>query len=256
MSQSATASDEIAAERAKLEALRQQFTAQTVLWLRCWFRQCAYSYAMKDTQNSLTLGGESLRQFRLDVDVLTDQADQIVACFLNDEVWWHIDPDMTRAAVIYSARLCMGRLLHPLSRFGFVKSYHWREAGKISVRRPVQRGGEIEWEEIEFHRVATNRPFFRCDDQDKALRVSEWLTEGWSAPMLATLRDYFKVVDRVKELTWNADKQKEAEAKQQRAQAVRQALEFAALSGSDDASVTPPARPSLDTLLRQQHGLG
>ena len=258
MNQGAAASDEIEVERAKLEPFRQQFAAQTALWLQGWFRQCAYGYATKDTQNSLALGGEGLRQFRLEVEALIGQADQIVACFLNDEIWWHVDPYMSRSTVVYSVRLCMGRLLHPLSRFGFVKNYHWREAEKISVRRPVQRGGEIECEEeIEFHPVATNRPFFRCDDQDKALRASEWSTEEWSAPMLAALCDYFKVVDRVKELTWNDNKQREAEAKQQREQAVRQALAFASLTGSEDAFMVPKtSSASLEAIFRGQHRTG
>lgn len=243
---------EIDRETAKLEALREQFVTQTTIWLRQWYRECAYGYAAGNVANSLQLGGEGLRQFRLEVDAVIAQAEQIVACFLNDEVWWHADPYMSRDTVVYSVRLCMGRLRDPLHRFGYIRNYEWREAAKISVRRPNQRGDAIEWgDEIEFHPVAANRPFFRSDAKDKALPSTEWSTEGWSSLMLATLREYFDAADRVKEMTRVAERQREVEAAQESARAVKEALAYAALKGNDDDEFTVP-KTSLSDVLRNQ----
>ncbi len=55
-------------ERAALAAIRGRFTVHTANWLREWYGQCAYGYAAKNVQNSLALGGEGLRDFRLEVD--------------------------------------------------------------------------------------------------------------------------------------------------------------------------------------------
>ncbi|MBE7157469.1 MAG: hypothetical protein INR62_03375 [Rhodospirillales bacterium] len=238
-------------ERAKLDTFRERFTVQTADWLRGWYRQGAYGYAANNVPNSLVLGGEGLREFRLEVDALIEQADQIAACFLHDEVWWHVDPYMDRNVVVYSVRLCMGQLRGPLQRFGFLQTNEWREAQKLSVRRPNQRGDAVEWEdEIEFHPVATNRPFFRCDDKDKRLPEWEWSTEGWSAPMLGTLQEYFTTVERIQAMERAESKQQEALAAQERVQAVKAALEFAALSGEKDRFAVP--RTALNDVLRAQ----
>ena len=238
-------------ERAALAAIRGRFTVHTASWLREWYRQCAYGYAAKNVQNSLALGGEGLRDFRLEVDALIEQADQVAACFLHDEIWWDVDPYMDRSVVIYSVRLCMGRLRAPLERFGFIRVSEWREAQKIDVQRPVQRGDNVEWNnEIEFHPVATHRGFFRCDDKDRALPGLELSTDGWSALMLSTLEDYVAALQRIQATERAASEQEKKLAEQARARAVSEALKFAALKGNDDEVVVPKA--SLSDVLRAQ----
>ena len=219
----ASAVSRLEAERAQLEEFKKQFVGQVTRWLPQWFRRCAYEQARENVRISASLGEEKLRLFRVAVDELAAQSEQIASYFLHDEVWWHVDEGMTRDTVVYSVRLCMGRLRLPLSRYGYIYAQHeWREAERITVYRPSP-GGEVDAVKVtEFHPVATGRPFFRCDKQDKEV----WSTEHWPEEMSRTLDEYFLVVNRVQNMARQAVKQDEAEEIQRVQAVVRQALDY------------------------------
>ena len=111
----------------RMEFVRQQFCKCAVVWLRSWYTSHAVEFATANREHSQKLGDEGLKAFRADVEALAAQSQEIVDFYLSDDVWWHYDQEMDRATVVYSVRLCMGRLALALQQSGYLEPDQWRE---------------------------------------------------------------------------------------------------------------------------------
>ena len=76
-----------------MQAIRQQFIKATGAFFAIWYNTTARNYIIRDSQNTLNLGKDRLRELKTKLKDLADNAEKYSDEFLSpNSLWWHLSP--------------------------------------------------------------------------------------------------------------------------------------------------------------------
>ena len=119
--------------RSRMEELRDEFTRETAVFTREWYRETSKAYVSKYPEVTLSLSEEKITAMKAQVNVLVKNAEKIVQSeFDNPRLWWHIEPHLHESIERYlqvadkypevldrALRRALGHLGIVLENFGF-----------------------------------------------------------------------------------------------------------------------------------------
>ena len=74
-----------------MEEIRSQFVHATAAFASKWFNETTKNYVTSNTENTIKLGKEKIKEIKAKVKALTSQASQISSEVLsNEKLWWHL----------------------------------------------------------------------------------------------------------------------------------------------------------------------
>jgi len=135
---------ELTASIAIMEEIRVQFIQATAAFASKWFNETTKEFVTSNTENTIRLGKEKIKEIKAKVKALTSQASQISSEILsNEELWWHLSLKEMSAHSPYccsnnnvpeivnkGVRRIVGRLGPILHEYGFIKNEAiWIENG-------------------------------------------------------------------------------------------------------------------------------
>ena len=90
--------------KTEMQAVRQQFIKATGVFFMVWYNSTARNYVIRDSQNTLSLGKDRLKQLKVKLKDLTNNAEKLSNDFLSaNSLWWHLSPkDEDNNVSVYS----------------------------------------------------------------------------------------------------------------------------------------------------------
>jgi hypothetical protein len=77
----------------EMQSVSQQFIKATGTFFVIWYNSTARNYVIKDSQNTLSLGKDRLKQLKSKLKDLNDNAEKFTNNFLSaNSLWWHLSP--------------------------------------------------------------------------------------------------------------------------------------------------------------------